>query len=307
MTHDHDHASGASSGAGRGRLAIAFAITATVLVAEVIGAIITGSLALLVDAVHMLTDAGGLLIALTAASLVNRAPTTKRTWGFGRAEVLGATAQAAILLAVGIFVLVEAFRRLFAPPEIASGELIVFGIIGLVGNIVSIAILAGGRSKNLNMRAAFLEVVNDALGSIAVIAAALVIMFTGFQLADAIAAILIGALILPRAFMLLRETTSVLLESTPKGLDLDSVRDHMLTLPHVKSVHDLHVSQISTGLPVLTAHVVVDDSCFYDGHNAQMLDDLQHCVAEHFDVQIEHSTFQLEPVGHGEHEHPTHD
>jgi cobalt-zinc-cadmium efflux system protein len=134
-----------------------------------------------------------------------------------------------------------------------------------------------------------------------------VIALTGFQLADAIAAILIGALILPRAVLLLRDTTSVLLESTPKGLDLDSVRDHILELEHVQSVHDLHVSQIATGLPVLTAHVVVDDSCFHDGHASRMLDELQACVAEHFPVQIEHSTFQLELAEHAAHEHPTHD
>ncbi len=157
------------------------------------------------------------------------------------------------------------------------------------------------------MRAAFLEVLNDAVGSVAVIVAALVITLTGFQLADAIAALLIGALILPRAILLLRDATNVLLESTPKGLDLDSVRDHILELDHVQSVHDLHVSQISTGLPVLTAHVVVDDECFYDGHAPRMLDELQRCVAEHFPVQIEHSTFQLELASHGEHEHPTHD
>ncbi|MCU1412593.1 MAG: cation transporter [Rhodoglobus sp.] len=302
VEHDHEHAD-----SGRGRLAIALGITAAVLVAEVVGAVITGSLALLVDAAHMLTDAGGLAIALLAATLVKRPANSKRTWGMARAEVLGATAQAAILLAVGIFVLVEAVQRLFNPPEITGSQLVVFGIIGLLGNVASIAVLASSRGKNLNLRAAFLEVLNDALGSLAVIAAAIVIATTGFQLADAIAAILIGALILPRAVLLLRDTTSVLLESTPKGLDLDSVRDHLLELPHVKSVHDLHVSQIATGLPVLTAHVVVDDSCFYDGHNARMLDDLQHCVAEHFAVQIEHSTFQLEPAGHGAHEHPTHD
>lgn len=304
MGHDHEHGSGAS---GRGRLAIALGITAAVLVAEVVGSVITGSLALLVDAAHMLTDAGGLAIALLAATLVARPASSKRTWGMARAEVLGATAQAAILLAVGIFVLVEAVQRLFNPPEIEGGQLVLFGIIGLAGNVASIAVLASSRGKNLNLRAAFLEVLNDALGSIAVIAAAIVIAVTGFQMADAIAAILIGALILPRAVLLLRDTTNVLLESTPKGLDLDSVRDHMLELPHVTGVHDLHVSQIATGLPVLTAHVVVDDSCFYDGHNARMLDDLQHCVAEHFSVQIEHSTFQLEPAGHGAHEHPTHD
>jgi len=301
MSHDH------AAPAGRGRLAIAFGITAGVLVAEVIGSIITGSLALLVDATHMLTDAGGLAIALTAATLAHRPPTARRTWGFGRAEVLGATAQAAILLAVGVFVLIEAVRRLFAPPEIEGGLLVVFGVVGLLGNVASIAVLASGRAANLNMRAAFLEVVNDALGSVAVIVAAVVIWLTGFQLADAIAAILIGALILPRALLLLRDTTNVLLESTPKGLDLDAVRDHILRLDHVQGVHDLHVSQIATGLPVLTAHVVVDDSCFHDGHAPRMLDDLQKCVAEHFPVQIEHSTFQLELAAHGAHEHPTHD
>ena len=304
MSHDHDHSTESS---GRGRLAIALGITAAVLVAEVIGSIVTGSLALLVDAAHMLTDAGGLAIALTAATLVGRPANSKRTWGLARAEVLGATAQAAILLAVGIFVLVEAVQRLFQPPEIAGSQLVVFGVIGLLGNVASIVILASGRRKNLNMRAAFLEVLNDALGSVAVIAAAIVIAVTGFQLADVIAAIVIGALILPRAVLLLRDTTAVLLESTPKGVNLDAVRDHLLELPHVTAIHDLHVTQIATGMPVLTAHVVVDDSCFYDGHNAQMLDDLQHCVAEHFAVQIEHSTFQLEPAGHGAHEHPTHD
>jgi cobalt-zinc-cadmium efflux system protein len=288
-------------------LAVALAITAAVLVAELVGAAITGSLALLVDAAHILTDAGGLAIALIAAGLAHRPPTAKRTWGYGRAEVLGATAQAAVLLAVGIFVLVEAVRRLFEPPEIAGAQLVIFGVIGLLGNVASIIVLASGRARNLNLRAAFLEVVNDALGSIAVIAAAIVIALTGFQLADAIAAILIGALILPRAVLLLRDTTSVLLESTPKGLDLDSVRDHILELEHVQSVHDLHVSQIATGLPVLTAHVVVDDSCFHDGHASRMLDELQACVAEHFPVQIEHSTFQLELAEHAAHEHPTHD
>ena len=300
MGHDH----GAPQ--GRGRIAVALAITASVMIAELIGAAITGSLALLVDAAHMLTDAGGLAIAFTAASLVGRPPTDKRTWGFRRAEVLGATAQAAILLAVGIFVLVEAVQRLFHPPEIQGDLLVVFGIIGLAGNVASLIVLFGGRRSNLNLRAAFLEVLNDALGSVAVIAAAIVIALTGFQLADAIAAIVIGALILPRALLLLRETTGVLLESTPKGLDLEDVRKHLLELEHVESVHDLHVTQIATGLPVLTAHVVVDDSCFDDGHAPKMLDELQACVAEHFPIQIEHSTFQLELAEHGDHEHASH-
>lgn len=304
MTGDHAHDTAA---AGRGRIAVALTITATVFVAELAGAWITGSLALLVDAAHMLTDAGGLIIALVAASLAARPATERRTWGWQRAEVIGAAAQAAILLAVGVFVVVEAVQRLFAPPEIDGALLVIFGVVGLLANVASIIVLFGGRGSNLNLRAAFLEVVNDALGSIAVIVAAGVIALTGFAYADSIAAILIGVLIVPRAIVLLRETIGVLMESTPKGVDLGAVRDHLLGVPHVRSVHDLHVSQIATGLPVLTAHVVVDDECFYDGHTPRMLDQLQHCVAEHFAVQIEHSTFQLEPAGHGAHEGHTHD
>ncbi len=299
MSHDH------RTKTSRTRLAVAFGITTVVLVAELIGAAVTGSLALLVDAVHMLTDAGGLLVALIAASLMVRPASTKRTWGFRRAEVLGATLQAAVLLAVGIFVIVEATQRLFDPPVVQGGLLVVFGVVGLLGNVASMAVLASDRRSNLNLRAAFLEVVNDALGSVAVIVAAIVVLTTGFSAADSIAALVIGALILPRAVLLLRDTTNVLLESTPKGLDLDSIRQHLLELPHVREVHDLHVSQIATGLPVLTAHVVVDDSCFYDGHAPEMLSELQECVAEHFAVQIEHSTFQLELASHGE--RPTHE
>lgn len=298
MTDDgHSHASAASN--SQRRLAIAFAITATVLVAEVVGALVTGSLALLVDAAHMLTDAGGLLVALLAARLMTRAVTAQRTWGYQRAEILAATAQAAVLLAVGLFVVVEGIQRLILPPPISSAQLLIFGIIGLAGNIASILVLASDRASNLNMRAAFLEVVNDALGSVGVIVAAIVIALTGFTRADAIAALLIGALIVPRAVKLLRETIDVLLESTPAGLDLDSVRVHILQLPHVRAVHDLHASQIASHLPVLTAHVVIDDDCFRDGHSIEILDQLQTCVATHFDVSVEHSTFQLEPESYG--------
>lgn len=307
MSTGHDHAADAHAHAvNRKRLAIAFSITATILVAEVVGAILTNSLALLVDAAHMLTDAGGLATALIAANLARRPATAKRTWGFARAEVLSATAQAAVLLAVGLFVLIEGVQRLFAPPEIASAGLLTFGVIGLVGNIASIMVLVSGRNANFNLRAAFLEVVNDALGSVAVIVAALVIAVTGWGGADAIAGLLIGVLILPRAFKLLRETVSVLLETTPSGLDLDAVRQHLLERDRVVDVHDLHASQIATGLPVLTAHVIVDRDSFTDGSLPALLDELQTCVAEHFEVSVEHSTFQLEPAGHTQHEHTPH-
>ncbi|HEY4270277.1 MAG TPA: cation diffusion facilitator family transporter [Galbitalea sp.] len=298
----HDHGGDASSG----RLTAALAISGVILIAQVIGAILTGSLALIVDAGHLLTDVGGLGLALGAASLVRMPATSRRTWGFGRAEVLAATAQAAVLLAVGLFVLVEGIHRLIDPPGIASNQLLVFGIIGLVGNVASLVVLSSRRSANFNLRAAFLEVANDALGSLAVIIAAIVISLTGWTRADAVAALVIGALILPRSLILLRDTVDVLLESTPRGLDLNSVRKHLLEQPHVRAVHDLHATQIATGLPVLTAHVVVDDECFYDGHASAILDELQECVAEHFSVAIEHSTFQLERSVHGDHEHETH-
>lgn len=183
--HDHAHTSSSS----RGRLTIAFGITTTILLAEVVGAALTGSLALLIDAAHMLTDAGGLLLALYTANLVTRPANSRRTWGYGRAEVLSATAQATILLGMGIFVFIEGVRRLINPPEIASGSLVIFGIIGLAGNFASLMVLTKARAANFNMRAAFLETVNDALGSAAVIIAAVIIAVTGWTRADAVVAI----------------------------------------------------------------------------------------------------------------------
>jgi cobalt-zinc-cadmium efflux system protein len=291
--------------ANRRRLAIAFALTASVLVAEVVGAIITGSLALLVDAAHMLTDAGGLLVALFAARLMERPATSRRTWGLRRAEVLASTLQAAVLLGVGVSVAVEAVQRLSQPAEIAGPELLVFGILGLVANIIAIVVLAGGRGDNLNMRAAFLEVLNDALGSVAVIVAAIFIMTTGFQQADSIAALLVGVLIIPRTLRLLHDAVDVLLETVPRGIDLNDVRRHLLDEVHVVDVHDLHITQIATGLPVLTAHVVVEAGCFHDGHAPEITRALQLCVAEHFPVAIDHATFQLEPAG-AVHSHDLH-
>jgi len=301
--HSHGHSHGGAPGeTHQGRLLAALGVTLAVFVLQVIGSLLTGSLALLFDSAHVLTDAGGLAMALLAARLMARPSTNRRTWGFARAEVLAATAQAAVLLAVGLVVLVEGVQRLFHPADIASGEMIWFGAIGLAGNVISLVVLMGGRSKNFNMRAAFLEVMNDALGSVAVIVAAVVISTTGWMQADAVVAMLIGALILPRTVKLLLETVGVLLESTPAGLDLDKVRAHIMEIDHVRAVHDLHASQIATGLPILSAHVVVDEECFHDGHAPAMLDQLQTCVAGHFSVSIEHSTFQLEPVGHAEHE-----
>ena len=304
MGTGHGHGSASTGTGSRRPLIIALSITSTIFVVEVVGALVTGSLALLADAGHMLTDVAGLAMAVAAAVLSERATTVERTWGFLRAEVLGAAVQAALLLAVGVFILVEGVRRLVEPPEVSSVGMIVFGVVGLLGNIAAIAVLARSPVRNLNMRAAILEVINDALGSVAVLVAAVVIATTGWLRADALVSLLIGVLILPRTWKLLRETVDVLMEKTPRGLDLSEVRAQLLAVPHVLDLHDLHASTIASQLPVLTAHVIVEDSCFRDGHAPQVLDQLQHRLAGRFD--IEHSTFQLEPAGHAEHEYDTH-
>ena len=301
--HGHDHTAGLAD--HRGRLAVVLGITVTVLIVEVVGAVISGSLALLADAGHMLTDVAGLSMALVAATLSRRPATPFRTWGFLRAEILGAAAQALLLLAVGVFILIEAIQRLRQPPEVTSTAMVVFGLIGLLGNVVGMFILARARAANLNLRAAFLEVVNDALGSVAVLVAAVVIATTGFDRADAIASLVIVVLIVPRTIRLLRDAVHVLMESTPPGLDLAAVRKSILQLPHVHDVHDLHATQVATGIPVLTAHVVIDDECFRDKHALHLLDAVQERLRHDFD--IEHSTIQLEGPNHAAHEHPVHD
>lgn len=298
MGAGHDHGPSAPAvgqpGDYRRKLLIAFGITATIVVAQAVGSVITGSLALLTDTAHAITDASGLLVALIAATLMLRPATSSRTWGFRRIEVIAALGQATLLLVVGFYTAIEGVRRLFEPPEVPATELLLFGIVGLAANITAILILSSSRGANFNMRAAFLEVLNDALGSLGVIVAAIVIATTGFQRADALAGLFIAALIVPRAFKLMRETTSVLMEFTPKGLNLDEVREHILALEHVKDVHDLHASTVATGLPTITAHIVVEDECFTDGHAAEMLHAVRACVVEHFEVSINHSTFQIE-------------
>lgn len=300
MGHNHDHHHGHGN---QRRLALALAVTLVILIAEVAGAWFTDSLALIVDAGHMLTDASGLVMALTAATLALRPPTLRHTWGLRRAEVLAAGVQAAVLGCVGIYGLVEGVRRLFNPVPVAAHGLLWFGIIGLVGNVVAIAVLSGddAEHRSINLRAALLEVINDALGSVAVIVSALI--YPLFHRADSVASILIALLILPRAWHILRESGAILLEATPADLDLAEVRKHLTSNEHVVDVHDLHASQISTGLPVLTAHVVLKDECFYEGHAPDVLTALQECVAEHFPVSVKHSTFQFEPAGHQDHEH----
>nr|WP_275941283.1 cation diffusion facilitator family transporter [Planosporangium flavigriseum] len=279
-------------------------ISAVIFVVQVVGGLLSGSLALLADAGHVLGDAGGVALALGAALLAARPATGRRTFGWARAEILAAAANGLVLAGMGIYVLVEGVRRLFHPSGVEAGGMALFAIIGLIGNIVGMALLYRGREASLNLRGAFLEVATDTAASVGVLVAAAVIATTGFTRADAIVSVLIGLIIAPRALQLLRSAVNVLLEAVPAGIDLDEIRAHVLELDHVRGVHDLHVYTITSGLPILTAHVVVDDSCFHDGHAPQLLDALQGCIAGHFDV--EHSTFQLEPGSHVDHERPGH-
>lgn len=303
-SHDHSHGDSHDHGAdaSRRRLAIALALTSFVLVAEAIISVLTGSLALLADAGHMLTDSAGLVMALTAAHLSARPATDRSTWGLRRAEALGAALQAGMLGVVGAVVALQAVRHLITAPPVQAHGMAAMGVIGLIANIVALLVLAGGRGESLNTRAAFLEVLGDALGSVGVIGAAVVVALTGWDRADAVASLVIVALIVPRAAVLLRQAMRHLMDFTPEDLDLAEVRAHMSSLEHVEAVHDLHAWTVASGLPVLTAHVVVRDECLRDGHAATILDRLQECAAEHFPVRIQHSTFQIEPISHLEHE-----
>ncbi|MEU4162639.1 cation diffusion facilitator family transporter [Actinoplanes sp. NPDC026670] len=302
--HSHDHGAVTATGQHRGALTAALGVSVVVFAVQVAGAAITGSLALLADAGHVLADAGGVALALGATLLAARPASGRRTFGWARAEILAAAVNGLVLAGMGVYVFVEGIRRLIEPAPVAAGGMAIFALIGLAGNLIGVALLYRAREASLNMRGAFLEVATDAVTSVGVLAAAAVIALTGFTRADAIVSILIGLIIAPRAVKLLREAVNVLLEAAPADVDLDEIREHITELDHVTGVHDLHVYTVTSGLPVLTAHVVVDDSCFHDGHAPQLLDRLQTCLAGHFDV--EHSTFQLEPAGHAGHEHPTH-
>jgi cobalt-zinc-cadmium efflux system protein len=305
--HDHGAAAGGAGTAAagyRGRLVAVLGITLGVLVVEVVVGLLAGSLALLADAGHMATDALGIGLALLAVRMAGRTPTVRRTFGWQRAEVLAAAANALLLLGLAAAVVVEAVRRLTDPPPIDSGAVLIVGGLGLVANLVALSLLAGGQSQSLNVRGAFLEVLGDALGSVAVLVAAAVVAITGQDRADPIASLVIAALIVPRAVKLLRDTAEVLLEGTPRGVDLAEVRRHILAQPGVVDVHDLHAWTITSGVPVLSAHVTVEREVLGDGCGGSMLDRLHHCLREDFDV--EHSTFQLEPAGHRDHEGADH-
>jgi cobalt-zinc-cadmium efflux system protein len=282
----HVHASAAAS--HRGRLVAVLLIGLAVLAIEVVGAIAANSVALLADAGHVLADVAGVGMALLAIWFAQRPATTGRTFGYLRLEILAAVTNAFLLFGVAAFVLLEAWQRLSDPPEVASGLMLAFAVAGAAANGVSVLLLRDAQRESLNLRGAYLEVLGDLAGSAAVIVAAMVIALTGWMQADIVASVAIALLILPRTLALLRDATDVLLEATPKGVDMDHVRRHILEAPGVADCHDLHAWTITSGTNVVSAHVILARGA----DPAVTLDALCACLSDDFD--IEHSTFQLE-------------
>lgn len=298
MAHSHSHASAAS--ANSSRLIIVLCLSTTLFVLELVTGLLTNSLALIADAGHVLSDAAGVALALLAIWFAARPATARQTFGYYRMEILAAVVNAVVLFGLAGFILLEAWRRFGQEPEIVTGPMLVVALIGLAANLFSARLLRESAKGSLNMRGAYLEVLGDALGSVAVVVAAIVIAVTGLRAADAIASALIGLFIVPRTWSLLKEAVDVLLEATPKGVDMAHVRQHILDAPGVSGVHDLHAWTITSGMNVVSAHVVLEDGA----PATPALESLSACLADDFD--IEHSTFQIETKDRRHHETASH-
>lgn len=296
MGHGHAH----GRAADRARLRLVLAITLGVLVVELIGSWVAGSLALLADAGHMATDALVIVVALGASYVATRSAGPRSTFGLHRAEILAVVANGLVLLGVCAALVYAGFERLQDPTEVHATPLIGFALVGLLANAFSLVVLQRSDTGSLNLRAAATEVFADLLGSVLALAAGVVIATTGWLRADPIASLLIAALILPRAMMLLRDAAVVLLELTPPGLDLGAVEQELLAADGVIEVHDLHAWTITSGLASLSAHVTVTDACLAERGVGSVLDEL--CARMNARFEISHATFQVEPASHRDHE-----
>jgi cobalt-zinc-cadmium efflux system protein len=312
LVTNHSHAGHAHAGhahapvrdADRRYLAAALVLLVVFLVGEVVVAVLSGSLALLSDSGHMLTDVAAVALALVAARLALRPATGAWTFGMHRVEILSAAVNGVTLLVVAVIVAVEAVRRLVHPPDVHGWPVVLTAVAGCLVNLLVAWLLARADRRSLNVEGAYQHVLTDLYGFLGTLVAGLVIVATGWTRADPLASLLVVALMLYAAWGLLRDSGRILLEAAPAGTDLAGMRGHLLQVPHVREVHDLHVWTVTSSLPALSAHVVVDDACFADGHAPQILDQIQECLSGHFDV--EHSTFQLEPPGHADHEAGAH-
>ena len=299
-SHEHEHGLGGThmTSAPLRALGIAFAITSTVFLAELVAGLLSGSLALLSDAMHMLSDAAGLIIALVAAVVGKKAASRSATFGYRRVEVLAALINAVAVTAVVVWILIQALGRLGQQHEIDTTLMLAAAVVGLLANALSAWVLSRYRADNLNVRGAFLHVIADMLGSVAVIIAGLVIRFTGWTPADTIASLAIVAFVLPRALTLLWQTVEVLLERVPRGIDSREVEDALGAVEGVVAVHDLHIWSTDGLTPLATCHLVVDEACVVPD-DCGILGEAQ-AALRRFD--IEHSTIQLEHPGHVDHE-----
>ena len=281
----HSHS---AAGASRKRLLIVLGLVVAYLLVEVAGSVVTNSLALLADAGHMLTDAVGVGLALLAIHFAAMPATAAKSYGYYRLEILAAVANAVLLFGVAAYIGYEAYQRFTDPPEVQSVPMLAIAGVGLVINLVSMRLLSGGAQDSLNVRGAYLEVLGDLLGSVAVLVAGLVILVTGWTPVDPIASVVIAVLIVPRTWRLLREAVDVLLQATPKGVDLDEVRAHLLSGEGIVDAHDLHAWTLTSGMHVVSAHVVIEPTA----NAAEVLDEVCRCLSDDFDM--EHSTIQLE-------------
>lgn len=289
MAHDHGgHAHNHAAGANSRMLAWALGLTTTFLVAELIGAYVFNSLALLSDAAHMFTDAAALAIALAAVKIGQRPADDKRTFGYRRFEILAAAFNALLLFAVAAYVLYEGVRRFFEPSEVQSQGMLIVAVIGLVVNIIAMRLLSAGKDKSLNIKGAYLEVWADMLGSIGVILGAGLITLFGWQWVDPLVAIAIGLWVLPRTWILLKDTTRILLEGVPKGVSLQDVRAAIVGVPGVASVHDLHVWSLTSDDHSLSTHVTLLDGADFEGVRIAIAGML------HERFELEHATIQVE-------------
>jgi cobalt-zinc-cadmium efflux system protein len=298
----HEHS--LSAAGDRRWLVAAVVLIVAFMVAEVVVAAVANSLALLADAGHMLVDAGALGLALWALHLAARPARGAWTFGFKRAEILSAAGNGITLLVVSALLTFVSVRRLIHPQAVHGLAVLITAGVGVGVNLAAAWGLSRADRSSLNVEGAFQHILADLYGFLATVLAGVLIVTTGFNRADPIASLVVVALMLRASWGLLKASLRVLLEAAPEAVDLDVIRAHLLEPAHVREVHDLHVWTVTSDLPAISAHVVIDDSCFLDGHAPQVLDQLQHCLAGHFDV--EHSTFQLEPSSHAEHEPGTH-
>lgn len=291
--NSHSHVQAASGPGHERSLWIALALTTTFMVAEVIGGLVTGSLALISDAAHMFTDTMALAISLAAIQIGKRAVDTKRTFGYHRFEILAAAFNALLLFGVAIYILYEAWRRMREPQTVDSIPMLIIAALGLVVNLVSMRLLSSGKDRSLNVKGAYLEVWSDMLGSVGVIVGAVVIWLTGWTWVDSVIAVAIGFWVLPRTWVLLRDSMNILLEGAPDDVDVGEVDRALCALPGVDSIHELHVWAISSGKASLSVHMV---SASGDVDN--LLAEAARILAERFDIH--HSTIQFERVPCGQ-------